>query len=165
LVKYALVETPAGWISVLASKDGICGCSLPQASRSAALEALRLKGPIPDMDEAAFAALIVQLKAYFRGEQVDFDCPLDMAGAGEFDRAVWEATRRIPYGETRTYAFVAREIGRPAAARAVGQALGRNPLPILVPCHRVLRSDGGLGGFGGGLEMKKFLLGLERRGA
>ena len=140
-------------------------CSLPQASRSAALGALRLKGPNPDLDEAAIAALIFQLKAYFKGEKVDFDCPLDMAGAGEFDRAVWEATRRIPYGETRTYAFVAGEIGRPAAARAVGQALGRNPLPILVPCHRVLRSDGGLGGFGGGLEMKKFLLGLERRGA
>ncbi len=159
----ALLKTPLGWMSLLASEKGIRRCSLPQESRVRALEALGLRGEIPELDGASLAPIVTQLLAYFAGDRIAFDPRLDLAGAGEFDRAVWAATQRIPHGETRSYSFVARQIGRPAAARAVGQALGRNPIPILIPCHRVLRSDGSLGGFGGGLAMKRALLDLERR--
>lgn len=102
-----------------------------------------------------------RLKSYFAGHKADFPDKLDLSGATTFRREVWEITRLIPYGETRSYAWVAMQIRKPKAVRAVGQALGRNPLPIIVPCHRVLASNGGLGGFSGGLEMKRFLLRLE----
>ncbi|GAH65608.1 unnamed protein product, partial [marine sediment metagenome] len=86
---------------------------------------------------------------------------LDLSGATDFQRKVWETTRLIPYGETRSYAWVAEQIKQPRALRAVGQALGRNPLPIIVPCHRVVASNGKPGGFTGGIEVKKRLLHLE----
>jgi O-6-methylguanine DNA methyltransferase len=96
------------------------------------------------------------------GERVEFgDWPLDMRQATPFQRRVWRAVRRIPWGQTRTYWWVAVRIGDPRAARAIGQAMGANPLPLVVPCHRVIRTGGGLGGFGGGLEMKRRLLTLE----
>jgi len=104
---------------------------------------------------------VERLKVYFSGGKVSFPDELDLSGATSFQREVCEITRLIPYGETRTYLWVAEQIKRPRAARAVGQALGRNPLPIIVPCHRVIASDGGLGGFGGGVEMKSHLLRLE----
>lgn len=102
-----------------------------------------------------------RLSAYFAGHRVDFLDKLDLSTATPFQREVWGATRLIPYGETRSYAWVAAQIGKPEAVRAVGQALRRNPLPVIIPCHRVLASNGGLGGFSGGLEMKRFLLSLE----
>jgi O-6-methylguanine DNA methyltransferase len=109
----------------------------------------------------AFSDIVERLKEYYRGCKVAFPDKLDLTGATPFQHAVWTAAQRIPYGETRSYRWVAERIGKPQAARAVGQALGRNPLAIIVPCHRVLASDGGLGGFGGGLEMKRQLLRLE----
>jgi len=100
-----------------------------------------------------------ELKRYFRGEPVDFrDVPLDLTGCTDFQRAVYEATRRIPYGKVATYGQIAKAIGRPNAQRAVGQALGKNPIGIVIPCHRVVASDGGLGGFTGGLHWKRKLL-------
>ncbi len=90
-----------------------------------------------------------------------FPDELDLSTATPFQRQVWEKTRLIPYGETRSYSWVAEQIGKPGAARAVGQALGRNPLPIIIPCHRVVASDGKLCGFAGGLGMKRRLLSLE----
>jgi methylated-DNA-[protein]-cysteine S-methyltransferase len=102
-----------------------------------------------------------RLRAYFAGHRADFPDRLDLSTATTFQRKAWEATRLIPYGETRSYKWVAEQIETPASARAAGQALGRNPLPIIIPCHRVLASNGGLGGFSGGLEMKKRLLRLE----
>lgn len=101
-----------------------------------------------------------QLHAYLAGERRHFDLPLELGGT-VFQRAVWEALQRIPYGETRSYAQVARVIGRPRASRAVGRANHNNPVPIVVPCHRVVGADGALTGFGGGLELKERLLGLE----
>jgi methylated-DNA-[protein]-cysteine S-methyltransferase len=89
---------------------------------------------------------------------------LDLDGAGEFDRRVWGAAREIGYGETDTYGGIAARIGRPGAARAVGQALGRNPIPVIVPCHRVLRADGSIGGFSAGLDWKVKLLEMEKHG-
>lgn len=101
-----------------------------------------------------------QLAAYFNGDRRDFDLPLSPRGT-PFQRDVWLALQRIPYGETISYAALATWIGKPSATRAVGAANGRNPLPIVVPCHRVIGTDGSLTGFGGGLPTKQFLLALE----
>ncbi|HXM40955.1 MAG TPA: methylated-DNA--[protein]-cysteine S-methyltransferase [Bryobacteraceae bacterium] len=105
---------------------------------------------------------IEQLRAYFAGELRDFDLTLDMQGT-EFQKRVWRELRNIPYGETRSYSFVATTIGAPKAVRAVGSANGRNPVPIVVPCHRVIGAGGSLVGYGGGLPLKRFLLDLETR--
>jgi methylated-DNA-[protein]-cysteine S-methyltransferase len=111
-------------------------------------------------DKAPFAEVIRQLRAYFRGELKKFDLPLSMEGT-DFQLRVWNALREIPYGETISYAQLAERIGNPKAVRAVGLANGSNPIPIIVPCHRVIGSDGSLTGFGGGLSTKKMLLELE----
>ncbi|MGC8794731.1 MAG: methylated-DNA--[protein]-cysteine S-methyltransferase [Bryobacteraceae bacterium] len=103
-----------------------------------------------------------QLQQYFRGERRRFELPVRLQGTA-FQREVWRALEDIPYGETRSYGEVARAIGRPRAARAVGAANGANPVAIVVPCHRVIESGGGLGGYGGGRRLKQFLLDLERR--
>jgi len=105
---------------------------------------------------------IEQLRAYFAGELRDFDLPLDMQGT-EFQLRVWRELLSIPYGETRSYSFIANTIGAPKAVRAVGAANGRNPIPIVVPCHRVIGAGGSLVGYGGGLPLKRFLLDLEAR--
>ncbi len=105
-----------------------------------------------------------QLNEYFAGERRLFDLPLDLRGT-EFQRQCWQALLAIPYGETRSYAQLARMVGRPRAGRAVGLANGANPIAIIVPCHRVIASDGTLGGYGGGLPAKRWLLELEQRHA
>jgi len=102
-----------------------------------------------------------QLVAYFAGDLRVFDLPLAPDGTA-FQRRVWDAVSAVPYGETRTYLDIARELGQPAATRAVGHANGSNPLPIVVPCHRIIRTGGGLGGYGGGLDIKLALLKLEQ---
>ena len=107
-------------------------------------------------------ALQEELDRYFRGEPVTFaDVEVDLSGFTEFERAVYRATRAIPFGKVATYGQIAKAIGRPNAPRAVGQALGKNPTSIVIPCHRVVASDGGLGGFTGGLHWKRKLLRLE----
>jgi len=103
-----------------------------------------------------------QLRAYFAGELREFDLPLDMQGT-DFQKSVWRELRNIPYGETRSYSQVASAIGAPKAVRAVGAANGRNPVPIVVPCHRVIGAGGSLVGYGGGLPLKRLLLDLEAR--
>ena len=107
-----------------------------------------------------FADAIEQLAQYFAGERSEFDLRLDMRGT-DFQKDVWNALLTIPYGETRSYGEIARQIGRPDRARAVGAANGSNPISIIVPCHRVIGSDGSLTGYGGGLPRKRFLLDLE----
>jgi methylated-DNA-[protein]-cysteine S-methyltransferase len=102
-----------------------------------------------------------QLDEYFAGRRTTFDVPLSPAGTA-FQRDVWNALLQIPYGETTSYGQLARKIGRPAAVRAVGAANGQNPIPIIIPCHRVIGGDGRLVGFGGGLNVKRFLLALEQ---
>ncbi len=105
---------------------------------------------------------LTQLKEYFAGNRKQFDIPLILIGT-PFQTKVWEYIQQIPYGETQTYSDVAQEIGHPNSSRAVGNALHVNPIPIVVPCHRVIRSDGGLGGFGLGIDIKQKLLDLERQ--
>ncbi|RKY02473.1 hypothetical protein DRP77_07865, partial [Candidatus Poribacteria bacterium] len=115
--------------------------------------------------DEGFDEAIELARRYFLGERVEFDLKLDLSLGTPFMRKVWEAVRAIPYGEVRTYGWVARTIGSPRAFRAVGMALARNPLPLIVPCHRVIGSDGTLKGFTapGGIEMKRRLLEHERR--
>ena len=117
--------------------------------------------PVPSPFDRILREAVVQLEAYFAGELTDFDLPLEPRGT-DFQLATWEALLEIPYGETISYAELARRIGKPAAVRAVGAANGANPLPIVIPCHRVIGSDGRLVGYGGGLEIKRFLLALEQ---
>ncbi len=101
------------------------------------------------------------MRRYFSGEEVEFDIPVDLFGLEAFTRAVLTEIRHIPYGGLASYGAIARRLGRPSAARAVGQALARNPIPIVIPCHRIIRGDGSLGGFGMGLDMKERLLSIE----
>lgn len=114
--------------------------------------------------DAVFAAVTRQLGDYFAGARETFDLPLAPVGTA-FQLAVWQQLRAIPYGETRTYGEIAVGLGNPRAVRAVGLANGRNPLSIVVPCHRVIGANGALTGFGGGIERKEFLLGLEKAAA
>jgi methylated-DNA-[protein]-cysteine S-methyltransferase len=113
-------------------------------------------------DDRAFADAVDQLGEYFAGERTDFDLELSMAGT-EFQRRVWRTLTTIPYGETRSYGEIADQIGVPGAARAVGLANGRNPIAIIVPCHRVIGASGSLTGYGGGLDRKRSLLALEKK--
>jgi methylated-DNA-[protein]-cysteine S-methyltransferase len=145
------LETPAGPL-VLAGERG-------------ALTAIRFHGRAEEdwtVDRAPFRDAIEQLRAYFAGKLKAFDLPLAPEGT-PFQLSVWEALRTIPYGETATYGAIARQIGRPSAIRAVGAANGANPIPIVIPCHRVIGSNGKLTGFAGGLPMKELLLKLESR--
>lgn len=117
--------------------------------------------PGGDRPTPADRPLVRQLQSYAAGKPVKLTTPVNLDAGTEFQRAVWTTLRTIPRGETRSYAWVARQIGRPRAARAVGAACGANPVPLLVPCHRVIASDGSLGGFSGGLALKRRLLALE----
>ncbi|BBZ03377.1 methylated-DNA--protein-cysteine methyltransferase [Mycolicibacterium chitae] len=117
-----------------------------------------------ELNDRAFPAAVEQLAAYFAGELRAFDLRLEMAGT-EFQRRVWAALRAIPYGETRSYGEIAKAIGSPTAFRAVGLANGRNPIAVIVPCHRVIGANGSLTGFGGGMERKSTLLELEKNTA
>ncbi len=110
--------------------------------------------------DAVLDAAAHQLGEYLTGEREDFDLPLDPAGTGK-QKKVWEILRRIPAGSVTTYGAIARELGKPKAAQAVGQAVGHNPLSMIVPCHRVVGADGSMTGYAGGLERKRFLLDLE----
>ena len=111
-------------------------------------------------DESAFADAATQLSEYFDGARREFELPLELVG-NQFELRVWSALREIPYGETASYGAIAARIGEPSAARAVGLANGRNPIAVIVPCHRVIGADGSLTGYGGGLERKRLLLDLE----
>src|SRR6266849_932527 len=147
---YATFESPVGPLLLAGDSNALRRVSFESSKRS----------PLPQADwkqnQSAFAEVIRQLQAYFRGELKEFDLPLAMEGT-EFQLRVWNALRRIPYGETVSYSQLAERIGNPKAVRAVGLANGSNPIPIIVPCHRVIGSDGSLTGFGGGLSTKKKL--------
>jgi O-6-methylguanine DNA methyltransferase len=115
---------------------------------------------VKDKQAAPLQLAIAELQRYFAGERVQFTCPLDLYGT-PFQLLVWEQLCRIPYGEAHSYGEIAQAIGRPTASRAVGAANGANPVPIIVPCHRVIGSDGSLTGYAGGLAIKSWLLSLE----
>ncbi len=162
-LRYFTFSTSAGWVGVLSSEKGLLRSTFPQPSEEEARRHLGDSASLAEWSPQLFEDLSERLRTYFIGGKVAFPDDLDFTAATPFQCRVWEATRLIPCGRTLSYGQVAERIGNPGAARAVGHALGRNRLPIIVPCHRVLGSDGGLCGFGGGLPMKKYLLSLESK--
>jgi methylated-DNA-[protein]-cysteine S-methyltransferase len=160
-VYYATVRTPIGRVLVAATSAGLARLSF-RRDESAVLRELRQRLHAEVVGSAErIAAITAQLDAYFAGERRQFDVPIDFGLTTPFQRRVLEATRAVPPGEVVSYADIGRRIGQPRASRAIGQALGRNPVPIVVPCHRVIASDGSLGGYTGGLPIKRKLLALE----
>jgi methylated-DNA-[protein]-cysteine S-methyltransferase len=154
--------TEYGWVGLAWSEFGLVAVTLPKQAEFEALR--RLPEVTPGDAQPAnldVQALIDNLQLYFQGQDVVLDEPLDPAIGTPFQQRVWTITRAIPRGQTRTYGSIAREAGSPRSAQAVGQAMARNPRPIIVPCHRVVGSDGTLTGFGGGLEMKRRMLAME----
>ena len=151
-MRYSTLTTPIGELLLTADEDGaLTGVNLPN------------RHPDPagwERDDELLADARRQLTEYFAGARTTFDLPLRPAGT-PFQLRVWEALLRIPYGETASYGEIARELGHPTASRAVGAANGRNPIAIVVPCHRVIGSNGSLTGYAGGLECKRALLDLE----
>ena len=147
-------------VFVASTKKGVCMVDFLTSER-AFLKRLRDKslGKIVK-DDRKNQRVLSQLKKYLKGELRRFDCPLDIRGTS-FERKVWSALKKIPYGQTRSYKGIAEAIGHPTAFRAVGNANGRNSIPLIIPCHRVVETKGGLGGFGHGLKAKKELLTLE----
>ena len=160
-LKYVTLDTEMGWVGILGSDRGLLHLTLPQSSPQAAQELLGDRAAQAVWSPSSFSNLIERLRAYFGGYRVSFPDQLDLSGASAFQKQVWQWVRLIPYGETRSYSWVAGQIKKPGAARAVGQALGQNPLPVIIPCHRVVKNNGELGGFGGGVEMKQRLLKME----
>ncbi|MEE8041173.1 MAG: methylated-DNA--[protein]-cysteine S-methyltransferase [Pseudomonadales bacterium] len=153
---YSYVESPIGDLLV-AGDDGVLKLvSFPRGSMA------REPGEGWERNDSEFDEVRRELGEYFEGKRESFDVPLEADGT-DFQRDVLGALQQIPYGETRTYGEIAEHLGKPKASRAVGAANGRNPIPILIPCHRVIGSDGSLTGFGGGIDTKEFLLSLERR--
>jgi len=151
---YASVDSPVGELLLLGDGAALRGLYMQDGSRPARIS------DGWERDAAPFAAVAAQLAEYFAGRRIAFDVPLDMRGT-PFERRVWRALQDIPYGETVSYGEIARTVGEPTAARAVGLANGRNPVSIIVPCHRVVGAGGALTGYGGGLERKRLLLDLE----
>jgi methylated-DNA-[protein]-cysteine S-methyltransferase len=152
---HSIVESPIG--DLLLVGDGRSLRALYTA------EHVRLPETTGDRSDRAFTAARTQLAEYFAGVRQEFDLPLAPRGTG-FQRRVWDAVSAVPFGATASYAEIAAAIGTPSACRAVGAANGRNPLPVIVPCHRVVGSTGALTGYGGGLERKRALLDLEAHG-
>ena len=161
---YFIFNTSAGYLGILASASGLLRTTLPQHSDKEVHQLLGGSINQAKWSPDFFQDLTERLRAYFAGHKVTFPDQLDLTMATAFQREVWEITRLIPYGETRSYKWLAEQIKKPGAGRAVGQALGKNPLPIIIPCHRVLASNSSLGGFSGGLEMKRYLLAREMPG-
>lgn len=152
---YRHIESPLGALLIAASDAGLHAIEFPESRHQVKRSTAWQTDDHPLLQTAA-----MQLDEYFRGQRRHFELPLTPQGTA-FQQRVWQALRAIPYGQTRSYAQLAEAIDQPSATRAVGAANGRNPLPIVIPCHRVIGADGTLTGFAGGLSAKMFLLRLE----
>jgi methylated-DNA-[protein]-cysteine S-methyltransferase len=152
---YCKMETPIGPLLLAGDRDAVHYIKFPKQGTA--------RKPEPDWQESSGGALreaLKQLREYFAGRRTEFDLPLSPEGTA-FQRTVWKHLQKIPYGQTISYGELARRVGNPKASRAVGAANGKNPIPIVIPCHRVIGANGTLTGFGGGLPIKKALLDLE----
>jgi methylated-DNA-[protein]-cysteine S-methyltransferase len=145
------VDSPIGILTLTAEDGSLTGVSMSGQKHERPVPADSLR------DDAWFHEVRQQLDSYFGGELIDFDLPMQLSGT-DFQRRVWACLREIPYGETISYGELARRVGNPNASRAVGLANGRNPIAVIVPCHRVIAANGQLGGYGGGLDRKTWLL-------
>src|SRR5579863_5485902 len=161
---WSSVSSPRGACAILGTEGGICWLGTPGTPLDTGLSWIQRRmdfaSVIEDASIEPLRQATDQLERYFAGERVQLACPLALHGT-PFQLTVWNALTRIPYGETRSYTEIAREIGHPSAVRAVGAANGANPIAIIVPCHRVIGSNGALTGYGGGLPTKAWLLALE----
>lgn len=151
---HTVIDSPIGWLTLVAEGDALTGLYMEKHCRRPAESSFGTRV------EAGFEEPIRQLRDYFAGTRSTFDLPLAPYG-DDFSRQVWDLLSQIPYGETRTYGQLARALGDPTLARAVGSANARNPISVIVPCHRVVGADGNLTGYAGGLDRKRFLLDLE----
>ena len=158
-----IFRSPWGWMGVAESPRGIQAIVLPKRSRQAIESSLREQsdGPLQQGESAQLEEARRQLLDYLAGSRNTFDVPLDLSRGSSFQRKVWRTLQRVPYGKLRSYQWIAARVGGRNYARAVGNAVGANPLPIVVPCHRIVAHDASLGGFSGGLSMKRKLLSLE----
>ena len=156
-VNFTTLDTPIGPLLIAGDWEAVRRIQFPNDGRAVEPEAGWQESSRGPVGEA-----VRQLREYFEGKRSGFDLPLAPEGTA-FQRTVWRALQDIPYGATISYGELARRVGNPKASRAVGSANGANPLPIVIPCHRVIAGDGSLGGFGGGLPVKQALLDLERR--
>ncbi len=153
--QHTVVDSPYGPLTLVATDGVLSGLYMTEQRHRPDEETFGAEDPAP------FGETVRQLEAYFAGELTEFALPLRLGGTA-FQRSVWELLRTIPYGETRTYGELAEELGNAKASRAVGLANGKNPIGIIVPCHRVIGASGGLTGYGGGLDRKQRLLAHER---
>jgi methylated-DNA-[protein]-cysteine S-methyltransferase len=151
---YTIIDSPLGTLLLAGDGHSLHRLDMREGRRPVGID------PTWRRDDNAFTEISAQLNEYFDGARREFDTPLALAG-NPFELRVWGALREIPYGQTASYGQIAATIGEPTAARAVGLANGRNPIAVIVPCHRVIGADGSLTGYGGGLERKRLLLDLE----
>ena len=154
------VDSPLGGVTLAATDDGLAGLWFDQQRHLPDMrgwQAENIDGAHP-----VLRAAVAQLQEYFAGARAHFDVPLDLSHGTVFQQAVWQALRAIPPGATTSYGALSRHVGSPSAVRAVGAAVGRNPISVIVPCHRVVGADGSLTGYAGGLDRKTALLALER---
>ena len=154
-LRYRIVESPIGPLTLAGDGSTLMHLRMTEQSHEPDRSAWTPAGA------DAFADVVEQLNAYFAGTLTEFDVELELHGT-EFQRKVWAALQTIPYGQTRSYGEIAEQIGSPAASRAVGLANGRNPISIIVPCHRVIGAAGSMTGYGGGIDRKKMLIALEK---
>ncbi len=152
-------ETAFGWVGIALESGSLVRCITPRPTPEEAQNALRADEM---MGEEVFGGLPERLRSYFAGQRVDFSgTALELKSALPFVRLALFECAKVPYGSTVSYGEIARRVGRPGACRAVGRAMASNPIPIIIPCHRVVRADGGLGGYSSGIGMKRILLVLE----
>lgn len=155
------VQSPLGTILIAATATGLTGLWFTENQRYLPAQVTGPGAWPEDLEQAVLKQVSQQLTEYFAGQRSDFDVPLDLRCGTAFQQSVWQALLKIPLGETLSYGQISQQIGNPAAVRAVGGAVGRNPVSIIVPCHRVIGSNGTLTGYGGGLDRKTALLRLE----
>ncbi|MCL2707090.1 MAG: MGMT family protein [Dehalococcoidia bacterium] len=158
---FAAFKTALGWLGIGITEKGIARLALPQTGEKEVLTALRLNSETAYISFEHLDDIISRIQAYCEGQYLDFSETLDLSSGSIFEQQVWSTCRSIPYGHTRSYGWLATQIGCPKAARAVGNALGKNPIPIIIPCHRIIAANGSIGGFTGGLDIKRRLLMLE----
>ncbi len=159
---YGFMDTACGPLLVATTENGVCAVSwLRHTDRDESLREIEERGMLATESQATVAPVIEQLRRYFDGVSRAFDLEVDLTGTSGFTHRALEAIRSVPFGEVVTYGDVARAIDQPGATQAVGNAMGKNPIPVIVPCHRVIRSDGTMGNYTGGVDIKKMLLAIE----
>lgn len=163
LERFRIIRVAQGYVGFVVGEFGLRRVYLPESRSSSTRERIETDHPHAVVDETLLPKFVNELTRYFAGEPVQFTVPIDWTGHSSFDADVWKACSELAYGQVASYGDLARKIRRPGAARAVGASMGRNPMPIVIPCHRVLRGDGSIGGYSGslGVPFKKRLLEME----